>query len=165
MEDLLRSSIIGKEFVNYRKTHDFTHRESFACTVRRAGKGHIPVVVDSVDEELTTALSNRLSKRHILYGQELSVHMDSSVNDVLDEIRVYLCTVNYQDCNNPYLSIGLEDGSLPNPSCSVGELYKKHRNSNDKILYILLTKETNIIQYIQTIVMYLFTKVKSWWRQ
>lgn len=41
----------------------------------------------------------------------------------------------------------------------LGNIYKKHRNPDDKILYILITKETSIYGYIMSIIKYLIDEI------
>jgi hypothetical protein len=58
--EMLRSSILGKEFVNYRKSTVKDTRVQFSHKVRSQGMGNIPIVVDSVDKELTEALAEKV---------------------------------------------------------------------------------------------------------
>lgn len=157
---MLRSSILGKDFVNYRKNTDRDTRSRFSNNVRSKGIGYIPIVVDSVDYELSLALATKdeTFTRYIKYGFELMIHMDMTVADLLKEIKIELVKKDYE---YGYLSIGLEDGTIPELSMDLGFLYKKHRNKDDKILYVLLTQEKTVYGYIMSIIRYLANNIKT----
>jgi hypothetical protein len=53
------------------------------------------------------------------------------------------------------LKIGLEDGTIPELGTDLGTLYKTHRNSEDKILYLMISKEISMYGYVMSILMYL----------
>jgi hypothetical protein len=153
--ELLRSSILGKEFVNFRKTTMREDRKSFSNGVREMGVGNVPIVVDSVDRDLSEAISDRTLKRYDnKYGRAIVCHMDKDVRYVLREIKVILIKNDCEQFANQGLRLGLEDGTFPVLDQDLGTLYKKHRNKNDKILYLLLTKEESMFGYIMSIVSY-----------
>ena len=154
--ELLRSSIIGKEFVNYRKTTLKDQRNYFSHNVRVQGLGNVPIVVDSVDKELSTALSEKHGFRNVTYGREFVFHMDCFLSDVLKEVKIYLIEKDLErivKSNN--LILGLENGDLPDLNTKIGDLYKQHRNQEDKILYLLLTKETSVYNYLISLLKFL----------
>jgi hypothetical protein len=68
--ELLKSSIIGKEFVNYRKSTMTVDRQRFSERVRREGVGKA---------------NNYREKR---FGRELVFHMDQTVTHVLKQIKI-----------------------------------------------------------------------------
>ena len=153
--DMLRSSILGKEFVNYRKTTVKDQRLRFSERVRMQGIGNIPIVLDSVDKEITEALCYR-ERRNRVYGKETIMHMDKRVSDVLKEARILLLQADREDIAMSKIQIGLESGVILDPTDDLGTLYKKYRNVDDKILYLLITKEMTILGYIKSIISYLF---------
>lgn len=160
---MLKSSIIGKEFVNYRKTTLKQERLKFSERIRLQGIGCIPIVIDSVDKEISNIFSvkerGRGSRK---YGKEIVLHMDKKVSDVLKEVKIILLQNDEEEMvKNNILQIGLEDGSLPEQDCELGTLYKKYRNKDDKILYLLVTKETSVYGYIKSILSYLMNNVGS----
>lgn len=158
---MLKSSILGKEFINYRKNNDTMTRNRFSNGVRSKGIGYVPIVVDSVDSELSKALATRddTFTRYIKYGFEVMMHMDLTVADLIKEIKIELVKKDYE---YRYLSIGLEDGTIPDMNIDLGTLYKKHRNKDDKILYVLLTQEKTVYGYILSILRYLGENIKSY---
>lgn len=158
---MLKSSILGKDFVNYRKNTDKNTRSRFSNNVRSKGIGYIPIVIDSVDPELSLALATRddMFTRYIKYGFELMIHMDMTVSDLIKEIKIELVKKDYE---YGYLSVGLEDGTMPESTTELGVLYKKHRNKDDKILYILLTQEKTVYGYIISIIKYLANNIKTY---
>lgn len=152
---MLRSSMLGKEFVNFRKITLQQDRKSFSNDVRDMGVGNVPIVVDSVDKDLSEALSDRSMRSEHKYGRPIVCHMDKSLRHVLREIKVMLIKNDYENLADKGLRIGLEDGTFPALDGDLGTLYKSHRNKNDKILYILVTKEQTLYGYIMSILSYL----------
>lgn len=160
--ELLRSSILGKEFVNYRK-NTMTHgRKHFSHKVRAEGIGNIPIVVDSVDKELSEALGNnsRYNRAQSRFGRELVKHMDQLLSSVMRDVKVILIQREKENLINN-LVLGLEDGTIPDQEIELGKLYKAHRNTDDKILYLLLSKEQSMYGYIMSILRYLG---ESFWK-
>lgn len=157
---MLKSSILGQEFVNYRKTTDKQKRSQFSSKVRSQGIGYIPIIVDSVDKELSKVLAKTDENypRYIKYGFEVMIHMDLKVIDLIKEIKIELLRKDYE---YNYIGIGLEDGTIPDTNTDLGELYKRHRNKDDKILYVLLTQERSMYGYIMSIIRYLGENIKS----
>jgi hypothetical protein len=157
---MLKSSILGQEFVNYRKTTDKQQRTQFSSGVRSKGIGYIPIIVDSVDTEISKALAKTDENypRYIKYGFEVMIHMDLKVLDLIKEIKIELLRKDY---NYDNLAIGLEDGTIPDMNMELGTLYKNNRNKDDKILYVLLTQEKTIYGYIMSIVKYLTENIKT----
>jgi hypothetical protein len=163
---MLRSSIIGKEFINYRKVTDRNRRTNFSGKVRSKGLGYIPIVVDSVDHDLSLALSTKDTQysRSIRYGFELTLHMDLTVADLIKEIKIEFLKKDQEQLANG-LVLGLEDGTILEKSQILGDLYKESRNQDDKILYVLATKETSVFAYILSILKYLTKNVISYFKQ
>ena len=161
---MLRSSILGQEFINYRKNNDTHTRTRFSESVRSKGIGYVPIVVDSVDPELSKALAtyDKTFSRYIKYGFEIMMHMDETVIDLIKEIKIDLIKKDYKDYDYRYLSIGLEDGTIPDMNIELGTLYKKNRNKDDKILYVLLTQEKTMYGYIMSIIRYLGENIKTY---
>lgn len=149
---MLKSSILGQEFINYRKHTDQNSRTRFSDRVRKLGIGYIPIVVDSVDPTLSLYLSTKYDNRYTKYGFEIFLHMDLTITDLLKELHIEFIRKD-QPFEN--LAIGLEDGTITSPNDVLGDLYKKHRNPHDKILYFLLTPKTSIYNYILSILQYL----------
>jgi hypothetical protein len=165
---MLKSSILGKEFVNYRKITNENERVNFSNKIRKKGVGNIPIVIDSVDKELTLLLAKHdpIFSRNIRYGFEIVLHMDQTVEDLINLIKeemnkkkdIVKTNISIDFLN---ISLGLEDGSIIDTKEDLGTIYKKYRNSDDKILYILITKETSIYGYIMSIIKYLLDEISN----
>jgi hypothetical protein len=157
---MLKSSIMGREFVNYRKNTDRDQRNNFSGNVRSRGLGNVPVVIDSVEKEISDLLATKDEKhpRNIKYGLEVTIHMDNKVSELLKIAKIELLKKDYE-VNN--LVLGLEDGSLIDLDIDVGTVYKKHRNNSDKILYVLVTNEKTMYGYILSIIKYLASGLSS----
>lgn len=165
---MLKSSILGKEFVNYRKITHENERINFSDKIRKRGTGNIPIVIDSVDKELTLLLAKHdpVFPRNIRYGFEIVLHMDQTIDDLIALIKEEMNkkkdivkTKSSTDFFN--ISLGLEDGTIIDTKYDLGTIYKKHRNPDDKILYILITKETSIYGYIMSIIKYLIDEISN----
>lgn len=157
---MLRSSIMGREFINYRKNTDKNQRNNFSGKVRSRGMGYVPIVVDSVDPELSNALASKDANysRNIKYGFEVIMHMDKKVIDLLKEVKIELLK---KDCKNIDLVLGLESGDLIDLDMDIGTVYKEYRNKDDKILYVLATKEQTMYGYIMSIIKYLANNITT----
>lgn len=157
---MLRSSILGKEFVNYRKNTDKDQRNNFSGNVRSRGLGNVPIVVDSVEKELSDKLATKDEKvpRSIRYGLEVILHMDNKMSELLKLVKIELLKKDYP-VND--LVLGLEDGTLIDVDMDVGDIYKKYRNKDDKILYVLVTNEKTMYGYILSIIKYLTSGITS----
>lgn len=157
---MLRSSILGKEFINYRKNTDKDQRSNFSGNVRSRGLGNVPVVVDSVEKELSDLLATKDEKypRNIKYGLEVIINMENKMSELLKIVKIELLKKDYE-VNN--LVLGLEDGSLIDLDIDIGTVYKHHRNKDDKILYVLVTNEKTMYGYILSIIKYLANSFSS----
>ena len=175
MNKLLMSSIIGSEFINYRKKTSYSHRNNFSSKTRSNGNGLIPIVVDSVNYELSMLLSkdenNIRSNRSC--GKEYIMHIDITVDQFLKQINEDIINKVNKDLVNKdtkittntlfkenVFKLGLEDGSLLDPALTLGYLYKNHKYQKDNILYMLLTKEVTMYGYIMSIIRYVFYNKK-----
>lgn len=148
----LASSIFGHEFVNYRKKVTASDRLVFSHNVRHNLPGMIPVVIDSVDQNLSLALSNcdtSMPEKMWKHGKEYTMSINTTVEEVLKEINTNIKVIGKK------LVLGLEDGSLLRENENLGKIYKKNKNNKDFILYLLLTQETTIYGYILSILRYL----------
>lgn len=148
----LASSIFGHEFVNYRKNMREADRQIFSYNVRNHFPGMIPVVIDSVDQNLSLALNkcdSSMPEKMWKYGKEYTMSVNTSVDEVLKEINKNIKVIGKK------LILGLENGTLLKGSDILGQLYKKHKNNKDQILYLLLTQEKTIYGYILSILRYL----------
>ena len=154
----LASSIYGKDFVNYKKNTAHYERTKFSSKVRNAGIGNIPIVVDSVEKELSILLGedDGKAKRYYSYGKEYTMHMDTKVSDFVNKIEIDIRNESPKHLSGEKLKLGLEDGTIiADTSLTLGYLYKKHGSGQDNILYILVTRETTIYGYIISILRYL----------
>lgn len=164
MERMFQSSIMGNEFINFRKQTPRSERAQFSYRVRSQGMGKIPVVVDSVDSTLALLLSEmepgRTSERCRQYGKQMVFHMDDTINDVITETKIVLVKKNSEHLLTK-IRIGLENGELLDLSRNLGELYKKYKNTEDKILYLLVTQQETMYEYIISILKYIALSIKS----
>lgn len=149
--ELLKSSILGREFINYRKNTDKYDRIRFSKSVRAQNIGLIPIVVDSVDTKISNIIS--LKKRYYRYGKEVSYHFSTCIEIILKDF-LEIIKKEYPYENN--YKLRLTNGTILENSVILEEIYMKYRNDDDKILYLLLSKETTLYDYFLSIFNYLF---------
>jgi len=154
----LASSLFGKDFVNYRKNSAHYERTQFSSKVRMQGVGLVPVVIDSVDEDLSLLLGENHSTtmRNRNYGKEYVIHMDTVISDFIQKVEGDICKLSPKFLDGKKLRLGLENGTIiTDISMTIGVTYKKFKNTKDNILYILITQETTLYGYIISILRYL----------
>lgn len=156
--DFLRSSIMGQEYINYRKSNGKDARNIFSNNVRKEGLGNVPIVVDTIDKDLIELFRENA---HLRYkkkdsGKEYVMHMDQTLRDVIKEVKILALQRDFENIiRENELILGLEDLTIPDQDSCVGDLYKTHRNSDDKILYLMLMKKMSMYGYIISIARYL----------
>jgi|LakMenEpi03Aug12_release.lakeMendotaPanAssembly.Ray.scaffolds.fasta_scaffold817325_2 hypothetical protein len=161
MNKMLMSSVMGSEFINYRKKTGYSHRNTFSNGVRSSGEGMIPIVVDSVDYGLSIKLSenNENIRVNRSYGKEYIMHIDTTVEQFLDQINEDIKEKTDKTFKENIYILGLEDGSLADKKLTLGYIYKNHKYKKDNILYMLLSKEVTMYGYIMSIIRYVLTKI------
>lgn len=163
MQSSMIGSIYGKEYVNYRKVVNSGDRLRFSHKVRNEGLGNIPIVVDSVDNRISEFLVDKKDRlvyvgRNKRYGREIVMHMDNTVEDLTKEVKVILVR-NDQDPNN--IKLVLEDGTFLSSNLDLGSIYKRFRREEDKILYVMVTREETVLGYLKSILLYLGQAFKA----
>jgi hypothetical protein len=119
------------------------------------------VVIDSVEEEFINIFRKKSyinGMRVISYGLELEMDVSSNINDVIKEIKIELVKANKEHLfAENEIKLGLENGTIITDEKElVYNLYKKFRNVNDNILYLLVTQEKSMYNYIMSIFRSLF---------
>ena len=123
----LQSSLFGQEFVNYRKNNAHYERTKFSNNIRKKGIGLVPIVIDSVDNELSILLGNT-NNEYRNYGKEYTMHMDTIVYDFANTIFIDIENINPDFLKGKKLSLVLEDGTIIDTKLTLGYIYKKHKN-------------------------------------
>jgi arginyl-tRNA synthetase len=80
------------------------------------------------------------------------------MSEILKIVKIELLKKDYE-VNN--LVLGLEDGSLIDLESDIGTIYKRYRNKDDKILYVLVTNEKTMYGYILSIIKYLASGIST----
>lgn len=157
----LQSSLLGRDFVNYRKNCAHYERTKFSSKVKNEMNGKIPIVVDSVDESISTILGENINGITKKYGKEYIIDGTLTINDFIIKIENDIKSIKDQtelkvDFSGKKIKLGLEDGTIINDgSITLGTIYKKNKNEKDNILYFLITQENTIYGYIISILKYL----------
>lgn len=150
MNSLLQSSLYGKEFIKYKQNNTNTYRKQFS---RSINDEDIPVVIDSIDDNLSKQLAGKDQRRIHRNGCELKFNKNFLINEIIIELKSKIKL----DQNKIY-KLGLENGTILNGNENIELLYKKYKNKDDDILYLLLTEELTIYGYIMSILRYIFGK-------
>lgn len=156
MNSFLQSSIFGKEFVNYRKNNAHFQRVNVSSRIQNSGL--LPIVIDSVERDLSILIGGSLRKYGKNYAFEKETTIEEVYNRILDEIKeTEIEDINKEDIlSGKTLRIGLEDGTIiTDMSKTLDQLYLQHRNEKDNILYLLITRENTMYGYIMSIIKYL----------
>ena len=115
---------MGKEFIRYRKNNPKNVRKYFAN--KMIGTNEIPVVIDSVDLELSKALAGK-NNRYNGNGMEANFHKTLNISDILRHIKMKLgpefVNFNYK--------LGLENGIILKPIDIIEEIYDKYHDQQD----------------------------------
>lgn len=149
--------MFDNESLYYKKYKSESRRSLFSSQIRSKGIGHIPIVIDSIEKELRLSISSKHNNSYVKYGLEISLHMDSTVSDLINIIKAKMLENN----TNILFDLYLEQESIPiyeNSQNDLGSLYKKYRDPNDNILYILIKQKVpiykNIFHNIHSILTY-----------
>lgn len=154
---------MGYNFINYKKTRLENERRRFSDSIREQGIGRVPIVIDSVEEEIMKILSNREKGRYF-NGVELSKHMDGSIKELIEQIEdIIIKRGGKRLIEKKRIILGLENGEVidSNDTITLGELYKKYRNRKDRILYILVSRKDTLYGYIMSIIEYIKNLINS----
>ena len=152
MNSLLQSSLFGKEFIRYRNNNPNNIRKKYSDNVINQNNEEIPVVIDSINEEISKLLAGLTAKRFNRNGIEYHFHKDLIIEDVLREVKLRL----KEYTTTKTLKLGLENGLILKDQDIIGDLYKKYKDQKDNILYLLITEETTVYGYIISLLRYVF---------
>ena len=133
------------ESLYYKKYKNENQRSLFSSKIRLEGIGHIPIVIDSIEKELSLAVSSKINDNYRKFGLEISLHMDTPLSELSNIIKTKMIENN---TNIPF-DLYLEKNLTPlseNSHLDIGSFYKQYRDPNDKILYILIKHKITIYQ-------------------
>lgn len=155
------------EFLNYKKYKSENQRVTFSSKIRSLGIGHIPIVIDSINKELSLAISTKdnTNTNYIKYGLEISIHMDSNILNIINIINEKMSANNTIIPFDLYIETNSDENFLINEKSvlNLGDLYKIYKNKEDNILYFLIqpkiTLYENLLLSIQNIYNYIFKKI------
>lgn len=160
----LRDSIMGKEFVKYRQTHDKYDRCKFSHDVftKSRDQRFIPVVVDTIDKQLLPIFqytesnypNGRFKVTHS--GLELVMPSTAQVSDVLKQVRMKIVGSDREDLLYKKINLCLENGDILDPVQFLHDVHSKHKYKEDNILYIIASTENTVYAYIMSILNYLY---------
>lgn len=143
---------MGHQFVRYRSNNPSNERKKYSDNVRNQNNEEIPIVIDSINEQISKLLAGPKAKRFNRNGMEYHFHKDLIIEDVLREVKLRL----KEYTTTKTLKLGLENGLILKDQDIIGDLYKKYKDQKDNILYLLITEETTMYGYILSLLRYIF---------
>jgi hypothetical protein len=149
MNSFLQSSLYGHEFVRYRKNNPSNIRKNFSKKIKGKDIGELPIVIDSVNEEISKSLAGPSAARYNRNGMEYHFHSDIIVDDIIRDVKLRIKS-------DKLLKLGLENGKILEGKDILGDIYKKYKDQNDDILYLLVTEEKSVYNYILSLLKYIF---------
>lgn len=149
MNSMLQSSLYGHEFVRYKKNNTANERKNFSNNVKINGLSEVPIVIDSVNTNMSELLAGKNAKRFHRNGKEFHFHIDLLIEDIILEIKSRIKS-------EEIIKLGLENGKILDSKDRLGDIYKKFKNQEDDILYLLVTQETTMYGYIISLLRYIF---------
>ena len=151
MDSFLASSLYGKSFIKYRINNSRNDRKRFSRTAKN-NENDIPVVIDSINETISKELAGPNATRYKRNGMEYNFNKELVIEDLLYEVKTRVKTLD----SSKILRIGLENGKILENTDKLGDLYEKYKDTNDDILYLLLTQESSVYAYIISLLKYFF---------
>jgi hypothetical protein len=124
----------------FQNENSLSDRIKFSSSVRKKGIGHVPIVIDSHDKEISELLGGEFGKRYCTHGTLKEYHMDYDIQHVLQDVKHILIENNKQDIFNYNKLTAKTNGHFCYENELLGVLYKKYRNIDDYILYIEIVK-------------------------
>ncbi len=158
---MMKSIILNNEFINYKINTDIDERIIFSKKVRSKGIGHIPIIIDSIDPNISQILIQR-DKRFLKYGIEVVINIESTIIELLQQVKIEIIKRDTNLLVNiNSLRLGLENGELLNNNDNLNTIYKNYKDNDDNILYLLLTQEESLYGYLSSIFNYIILKFKQ----
>ena len=149
---LLSSMIYNKDFLKFKIERLLPERKTLSKSI--LNKGYLPVVIDSLDENISKSLSRkRSSSNYKIHGRCFQFHKDMTTEDILLNLQNRIVLQP-----GVMINLGLENGSIIKKDQNVETLYNMYKNPSDDILYLIITLETTLYGYILSIINYIFKK-------
>ena len=131
----------------YKKYNNEAKRQKFSKQIRGIGNGFIPIVLDSHDADISKSINICLNKsnNNTMYGAEISMYIDSTLEDLKSYICVYL--IDYIPRINKFNYVIYNGNEIIKlkPDDVLGVFYKKYKNTDDNILYIHLIQPNSLL--------------------
>jgi hypothetical protein len=156
MESFMRSSLAGMEIGNFRQQNDKNSRKKFFRNIDVNAKfpSSLPVVLDALDKELSAILAGidteNTPRKHWKFGKAGNVNPNLTLIEF-----VTLSTRNFPKTNK-ILKICNEESQFLSNDLKMGYIYNNYKNTSDNILYLTITYETTIYDYIVSLFKYFF---------
>lgn len=139
---------INRHILNYKNYKSESQRNLFSSKIRGSGIDHIPIVVDSPNKNLASAISTKTANyTYEKYGLEISLHSECNIFDLINIIKQKMI----ENDNIIPFDLYLENDIYPmneNSNIDFCFLYKKYRNVSDNILYFIIQPKISIFEKI-----------------
>lgn len=136
---------------NFKKENTLIKRIRFSSNIRTKGIGHVPIVIDSYNNNISELLGNndiQVEDKWRRHGISKEYHMDLFIYNVKQDIMYIL------DKQSSKFVLYVEDHHCYDYEL-LGDLYKKYRDKEDNILYIEVKENKSVIEtYLRQFVYY-----------
>ena len=151
----MRSSLIGMEIGNFKQQNDKNSRQKFFRNANaNASPSSVPVVLDALNKELSAILAGidiqHTPKIKWKYGKAGNVNPNITLTEFITQ------TTQNLPKTSKTLRVCDEDHKFLDNNLTIGYLYNNFKNTSDNILYLTITYETTIYDYIVSLFKYFF---------
>ena len=150
----MRSSLTGMEIGNFKQQNDKNSRQKFFRNTNTNTPASVPVVLDALDKQLSAILAGidteNTPKIKWKYGKA------GNVNPNMNLLEFITFSTQKFPKNNKTLRVCNEDNQFLDNNLTIGYLYNNFKNTSDNILYLTITYETTIYDYIVSLFKYFF---------
>lgn len=150
----MRSSIAGMEIGHFKKQNNKNSRQRFFRDVNAKFPASVPVVLDCIDKELSAILAGVdtlvTPKIKWIYGKAGNVNSYISLEEFIK-----FSTQNFPKTTKK-IKICNEDHQFLSNNLTMGYIYNNYKNTSDNILYLTITYENTIYDYIVSLFKYFF---------
>lgn len=154
MESFMKSSLAGMEIGNFKQQNDKNTRQKFFRDVNAKLPNSVPVVLDALDKELSAILSGidtkNTPRKKWTYGKAGNVNPNITLSEFVE-----YHTRNFPKTNKT-LRVCNEDNQFLSNDLVLGFIYNSYKNTSDNILYLTITYETTVYNYIVSLFKYFF---------
>lgn len=162
MEQMMRSSLAGMEIGHFKK-QEKNSKTNFKFFRNPNAKlpYSVPVVIDAVEKKLSAILAGtdteNTPKFKWIYGKAGNVKSEINLAKFISDV-----TQDFPETTKT-LKVCNEEGQFLDLNLKIGYIYNNFKNTSDNILYLMITYESTIYDYIVSLFKTFFKKATSFW--